>query len=33
MKSAKDSSNIKRYGDEHSSMYTLKTLKMNNEMF
>lgn len=33
MKQAKDSINIKKYADEYTSNYTLKVLKVNNEMF
>lgn len=33
MKQAKDSMNIKKYGDEVISTYTLKTLRTNNELF
>ena len=33
MKQAKDSMNIKRYGEEYNSTYTLKTLRNNNETF
>ena len=33
MKQAKDTMNIKRYGDEFTSMHTLKTLKANNQTF
>ena len=33
MKQAKDSINIKKYGDEVISSYSLKTLRTNNELF